>query len=153
MGDIMDINLLNLEDSKKELLKLREENLISKGKLSAYQIFVHCAKTIEYSMIGYPKIKSKFIQHTAGKLMIHKFLKKGYMRHNLEVDVLGSSLIEDNGTTDEGIEILLETIRKFLTYKGRLQPHFFFGELTKEEYDKYFSIHIANHLSGLIKGE
>lgn len=153
MGDIMDINIINLEDVKIELLKLREENLISKSKLNTYQVFVHCAKTIEYSMIGYPKMSSKFIRRTIGKSTIHRILEKGKMRHNLNLDIPGSSAIEDNGTLDEGIEILLEVIRKFKNYGDLLKPHFFFGELTKEEYDRYFTIHIVNHLSGLSKGE
>ncbi len=69
------------------------------------------------------------------------------MKHNLYADVPGAPVIEDIGSFDEGLKILMASIEKFSLYTGELQPHLLFGKLTKEQYDKYFAIHIADHLS------
>lgn len=149
MGEIMNICLLNLEEMKRELLKLREVEFKSYGTLSPYQIFIHCAKTIEYSMIGYPKMSPTIVRNTIGKVRIKKRLKRQKMKHKLDTDVPGSTVTPDDGSTDEGIEMLLEMIHKFQNFKGTLQPHYQFGNLTKEQYASYFCIHIRNHLLGL----
>ena len=141
----MDIKLTSLLEAKKAISNLNENTLQSEW--SSYEIFVHCAKTIDYSMIGYPSLKPAIVRNTVGKLVIRKFLRQGNMKHNLYADVPGSPVIEDIGSFDEGLKILMASIEKFSLYTGELQPHLLFGKLTKEQYDKYFAIHIADHLS------
>jgi hypothetical protein len=143
------MNFSTLTDVKKELLILSEINTIKSKNWSPYKIFLHCSQTIEYSMVGYPILKSKFFRYTIGKLVIKKFLNQGFMKHNLSAPVPGGSNIEDSGTANEGIDTLIKSIDKFKAFNNELAPHLAFGKLSKDDYDKYFSFHIADHLSEL----
>jgi hypothetical protein len=145
----MNIKLTTLEETKKVLLNLQEIEKATQKGWSTYQIFVHCSKTIEYSMVGYPKLKPALVRSTVGKIAISKFLKQGYMSHNLTADVPGSPIMDHDGTFQEGREILLNSIDKFLGYDNELAPHLLFGKLNKDAYNTYFAMHIADHLSEL----
>lgn len=139
----------NLDEALAELDKIAAKHNVQTVNWSAYRIFQHCAQTIEYSMTGYPQQKPKWLQWTIGKLAIFKFLKQGYMSHDLAAPVPGSPALQTEGTTAEGIAILETAIAKFKAFDKPLQPHLFFGTLTKEEYNQYFAMHIADHLSEL----
>ena len=143
----MNIELTSLLEAKKAILNLSGDALASQSEWSAYEIFVHCAKTIEYSMTGYPSLKPAIVRNTVGKLVINKFLKQGKMKNDLNADVPGSPVIEDIGSFEEGRKILMDSIEKFSSYTGELKPHLLFGNLSREQYDKYFALHIADHLS------
>ena len=69
------------------------------------------------------------------------------MSHNLQAHVPGAPAFASTGTAQEGVRVLLDTIEKFENYSGELKPHLIFGKLSKESYDQYFSMHIADHLS------
>ncbi|MNC65414.1 hypothetical protein D3C75_1157030 [compost metagenome] len=94
-------------------------------------------------------MKPKLIRNTIGKVVINRFLRKGTMKHDLTAHVPGSVGVKQIGSNEEGISILLDAIEKFQAYEGELQPHLIFGSLSKEEYDQYFAMHIADHLSEL----
>lgn len=144
------IRVSSLEEVKKELHKLEDKQKIAGTNWSPYKVFVHCSKTIEYSMTGYPSLKPAFIRATIGKIAIKKFLSQGYMKHDLMADVPGSPEIKEIGTADDGVKALIQTIEKFQAYQGALKPHLIFGNLTKNQYDQYFAIHIADHLSEIV---
>lgn len=146
----MNLYLKSLDAAKQELRRLSEQDLISSTDWSTYQVFAHCAQTIDYSIFGYPLLKPAFIRNTVGRLAIHKFLKQGYMKHDLSAGVPGSPKIEKSGgSSRDGIETLLQSIEHFEAYQGELKPHLLFGKLTKAQYDCYFAMHIADHLTGL----
>jgi len=141
------ISLKNLDQVLTELEVLAQAKNIQTSNWSVYRILQHCAQTIEYSMSGYPTSKPKWLQLTVGKLAIFKFLKQGYMSHDLAAPVPGSPELTYEGSTAEGISILKASILKFKQFNGPLKPHLFFGELSKDEYNQYFAMHIANHFS------
>jgi hypothetical protein len=144
-----DLKLTSLEDAKRELLLLKEASNVKTKQWSLYKILVHCTQTIEYSMKGYPKLKPKIIQVTVGKIAVSKFLKQGYMKHSLTAPVLEAPDIPEGGNLDIVFQNLMDSIDDFVAYSTELKPHLLFGKLTKEEYDKYFAMHIADHLSEL----
>ncbi|MNV38270.1 hypothetical protein D3C71_1298160 [compost metagenome] len=137
----------SLQDVKKELLNMYEYDVIQTKQWPVYEILAHCAQTIEYSMTGYPQMKPKVVRNTIGRVVIKRFLKQGFMKHDLTAHVPGAAKIERQGTAKEGIDLLLKAIDAFQEYKGPLAPHLIFGELSKEEYDRYFTMHIADHFS------
>lgn len=143
----MIIRLSSLLEARKVLENLNKDVPTSQSEWSSYEIFVHCSKTIEYSMTGYPVLKPAIVRNTVGRLAINKFLRQGYMKHNLQADVPGSPVIENTGTFEDGLKILMASIEKFSSYTGELKPHLLFGSLSREQYDKYFAFHIADHLS------
>lgn len=150
---ILNIRLSSLDEAKQQILALWEMPEIKKEKgsvgFSPYQMLVHCAKTIEYSMTGYPSLKPALIRYVVGRPVIRRFLKQGYMKHDLAADVPGSPAIDDVGTFQDGIQELMDAIDRFTQYDADLKPHLLFGKLSKEAYDRYFAIHIADHLSEL----
>ena len=143
------IKLSSLADARRELLKISEIDNVKSENWSPYKIFVHCAQTIEYSMTGYPVMKSKVLRYTIGKIAIKKFIGQGFMKHDLAAPVPGAPVIEDVGTVKEGVEILINAIKKFEAFNKELSPHLMFGKLSKNDYDQYFSFHIEDHLSEL----
>ncbi|MBU3178325.1 DUF1569 domain-containing protein [Clostridium estertheticum] len=143
------LKLYSLEEAKKELLNISKSNKVEAPIWSLYKILVHCNQTIEYSMKGYPKLKPKFIQITVGKMAIKKFLKQRFMKHSLTAPVPDAPVITNEGDAVEAMQKLISSIDKFLGYKSDLYPHLLFGKLTKSNYDKYFAMHIADHLSEL----
>lgn len=143
------LELHSLEEAKKELLNLSKSNKVETMQWSLYKILVHCTQTIEYSMTGYPKMKPKFIQQTVGKIAIRKFLNQGFMKHSLIAPVPDAPMIDNEGDVELAMEKLISTIDKFMGSKSELYPHLLFGKLAKDEYDKYFSMHIADHLTEL----
>lgn len=141
------LQFASLEEVLKELAILEQSEPVATTNWSVYKILQHCAQTIDYSMSGYPQYKPKWFRATIGKLVISKFLKQGFMKHNLSAPVPGSPLLTKEGTTAEGITLLRNTIERFRNFSGELKPHLIFGKLTKEQYDRYFAMHVADHLS------
>lgn len=141
------IAISSLDEAKKKLMELSKQKVIQGANWSAYKVFVHCAKTIEYAMTGYPALKPAIVRKTIGRIVIKKFLRQGYMKHDLQADVPGSSSIDETGTAKQGLEVLIAAIDKFTAYNAPLKPHLIFGDMSKEEYDQYFAFHIADHLS------
>lgn len=137
----------SLTDALAALDQLAQSPDVQTTNWSAYRILQHCAQTIEYSMSGYPASKPKWFQLTVGKFVIGKFLKQGYMKHDLAAPVPGSPALTQEGSLQDGLRLLRAAIEKFQAYDRPLQPHLFFGTLTKAEYDRYFAMHIADHLS------
>lgn len=140
----------SLDDVLQELTLLASSKQVDTVNWSAYKILHHCSQTIDYSMAGYPQQKPKWFQWTIGKLVFWKFLRQGYMRHGLNAPVPGSPLVQHEGTLAEGIALLRNSINNFKSYKGVYKPHLFFGSLSKQEYDQYFAMHIADHFSELV---
>ena len=142
------LRLTTLEDAKQELLKLSKSTEIKAPQWNLNKILVHCTQTIEYSMTGYPKLKPKFIQATIGKIVISKFLKQGFMKHDLTAPVPGAPDLSIE-SLEQAMSGLNSAINKFIAHSGELYPHLIFGKLSKSDYDKYFAMHIAEHLSEL----
>ncbi len=143
------IQLSTLNDAKKELHKLKSAQEVKWKNWNISEICLHCAQTIQYSMTGYPKMKPLLIRVTIGKLAIKKFLRQGFMKHDLTAHVPGSNPIDTTLSKEESIDELMKTIRKFESFHGTLKPHLLFGNLTKEDYGTYFAMHIADHLNEL----
>ncbi|MEO3945828.1 DUF1569 domain-containing protein [Gorillibacterium sp. CAU 1737] len=137
----------SLDAVKKELLSLEGSDAVSTKQWPLYEILAHCAQTIEYSMTGYPQMKPKLVRKTVGRMVIRKFLKQGFMKHDLTAHVPGGAKLKPQGTVQEGVELLQQAIDAFQAYSGPLAPHLIFGELSKDEYDRYFAMHIADHFS------
>lgn len=112
---------------------------------SLMQICTHCAQTILCAMTGYPKLKPRIIRNTIGPWVLAWFFYRNRMQHNLQADLEGAAAIEVQHRP--ALEILIQVIDQFLAYEGQLQPHFVFGNLTKAQYDRYFTLHIQDHFS------
>lgn len=90
--------------------------------------------------------KPTLFKKTIGKLAFKHFYKKGKMKHDLETGIPGIQDPADSTEAWLAIDKLMASIDQFLGFSEELKPHFAYGELTKEQYDKAHAMHIANHL-------
>ncbi len=66
----------------------------SVGGWNPYQIFVHCAQSVEYSMTGFPEHRSKIFKNTAGQLAFSVFSSRGKMSHPLTDPIPGAPALD-----------------------------------------------------------
>ena len=140
------MQLTHLSDARAYLVRTFQGRDWPKRHWSAGKTFAHCAQTIECAMDGYPSLKPAWVRATLGRLVIGKFLRQGQMRHGLSAPVPGAPEIPESTGTAEGLDRLLAAIDRFQAHTGPLQPHLLFGQMSRDDYDRYFAMHIADHL-------
>ena len=118
------------------------------GGWTVPQMLAHCAQSIDYSVKGYPVARSALFRKTIGPLALRRFLSKGEMSHDLEGAIPGAPPLQD-GTLQEGVARLRAAIAGFQAHRGELAPHFAYGPVTREQYEKVHAMHLANHLSAV----
>lgn len=137
----------SLDEIRAELASLDPDELSVDGPWSVAQVFSHCAQSIEYSMIGFPLAKPAWFQATAGKLVLRKFLRQGYMTHDTRGAIPGAP--PPNNTTPRlGLDRLLQAIDKFQAHAEPFAPHFAYGAVDKARYGRVQAMHVAEHLEG-----
>ncbi len=107
----------------------------------------HCAQSIELSVRGYPRHKSRLFQRTAGRLAFLWFSRKGAMSHDLTAAIPGAEPVAAD-SPEAALERLSAAVALFRSAEA-LQPHFAFGPLTRAEYERAHVMHIADHLAAL----
>lgn len=128
-------------------LKLSYDKIHVVGAWGIGKILSHCAQSIQYSMDGYPEMKSAFFRGTAGSLAFTFFSLRGKMSHGLEEPIPGATELNPNANYSEGSLELQKAIERFSLAKAEeLKPHFAYGTLDKEEYENAHLFHIKNHL-------
>ncbi|TGL75061.1 DUF1569 domain-containing protein [Leptospira jelokensis] len=121
------------------------------GNWTLGKILSHCAQSIEYSLSGYPEMKSSLFRGSVGKIAFSVFAFKNKMNHGLEEPIPSAEEIPNNTEVKLGAKRLLLAIDRFSkTAESSLRPHFAYGELTKEEYDLAHTLHIKNHMERLL---
>ena len=137
---------LTIDFALKKLDELSNENLLSLGEWDPYQIFTHCAQSVEFSMSQFPEHKSNFFKNTVGALAFSIFSSKGRMIHGLNEPIPSAPKLTKNLDAMIAIHRLKKSLIEFNHYQGTLAPHFAYGELTKDEYEKAHLMHLYNHL-------
>ena len=118
------------------------------GSWSWAQTLEHCAQSIDCSIDGYPKLKPGFIRATVGRLVVGRFLRRGWFNHDLEGPVPGAP--ELSATEPEAATAQLRgAIERYLAHSGPLKPHFVFGDLSKDDFDKVHAMHLAGHFAAV----
>ena len=132
------------------LQALSSQNLKFSGTWNAFQTSSHLAQSIEYSMTGYPQHKSDIFKTVIGKSAFSFFARQGSMSHNLSQAIPGAPLINPIGPTQQALSRLVSAIKAFDSFRGKLQPHFAYGELSHAEYACAHVMHVYNHFEELI---
>jgi Protein of unknown function (DUF1569) len=149
-GAERNLSFATLDEALHDLDLLQKASEVKlNGEWSLYQNLIHCAQSIEFSMIGFPESKSALFQNTVGAWVFDKFESQGYMRHNRNEVIPKAPVIPDKGNLEEAFDRIRKSIREFESFKGKLSPHFAYGQLSKQEYTKAHAMHLADHLSGL----
>lgn len=130
-----------LEAVEKGTLKLEIQGSWSLGK-----VLSHCSQSIQYSILGYPEMKSALFRGSAGKMAFSFFAFRNKMSHGLEDPIPGGEKLSNEIDVRVAAKNLLSDIRLFQSkVKEDLRPHFAYGELSKAEYDLAHTLHIKNH--------
>lgn len=142
------LKFTRLEDALKELESIASaKKVIVSGTWDLAQILTHCAESIEYSMIGFPKHKPAIIRKTIGRIVFKKFSSQGYMSHDLNAPIPGAPSVSTGNSLKDSVNRLIKAIGDFKSFKGEYKIHFVYDSLTKEEWEKAHAMHIANHFS------
>ena len=137
---------LTIDLALTKLDELSNESFLHLGEWDPYQIFTHCAQSIEFSMSKFPEHQSNFFKNTIGKLAFSIFSSKGKMTHGLNKPIPSAPTLTKNLDSIIAINRLKKALIEFDSYQGTLAPHFAYGELTKHEYEKAHLMHLYNHL-------
>lgn len=142
------LSFKNLDEALSELNTIkRNTDLNLESDWSLYQNLIHCAQSIEFSMIGFPQSKPALFQNTIGSLVFNRFEKQGYMRHNRAEAIPGAPAIEKNGNIEKAFTRVESAIVDFDKHKTPLMPHFAYGELSKAKYENAHCMHLADHFA------
>lgn len=112
-------------------------------------IFAHCAQSIEYSLNGFPELKSELFRSTVGAAAAAAFAAAGQMRHNLAEPIPGAAPIADVADYLPALARLKSAFETFHAHRGPLQPHFAYGALEHADYEFAHVLHLDNHLDEL----
>lgn len=137
---------LNVDFALKKLDELSNNTLLNIGEWDPYQIFTHCAQSVEFSMSQFPEHKSSFFKSTVGKLAFSIFSSKGKMTHGLNEPIPSAPILTKSVDSTIALKRLKKALIDFANYQGTLAPHFAYGELTKGEYEIAHVMHLYNHL-------
>lgn len=148
--DEVDKNELTIKSALKKLNTLSDTDIKSSGEWNLYQIFTHCAQSVEYSMSQFPLHKSDLFKSTVGKLAFSLFSSKGKMTHKLSEPIPGAPLLIKNEDVTIALNRLKKSLKDFNEYKGSIAPHFAYGKLTKKEFEIAHVMHLNNHLQEII---
>ena len=142
------VRLENLAQAREALQKLRTAGASTPSRgMTLHQVLLHCAQSIDYSLRGFPRMKSKFVRATVGRIVVGRFLSAGRMSHNLAAPVPGAPAIPEQGELERAWTELFAALDRFEKHEGLLHEHFIFGALSKESFGRLHAMHIADHLS------
>jgi len=115
---------------------------------SAGMVFTHLARSVAYSLDGYPVSKSAFFQRTAGAAALAVFAARGAMHHGTLDPIPGAPPLVEV-TAEAGLAHLREVLAAFEASERPLAPHFAYGHLDKAAYTVAHALHVQDHLGPL----
>lgn len=116
---------------------------------SLSELLQHLAQSVEYSMVGYPAMKSALFRAVVGNAAFAAFDAVGSMKHGLTEPIPGAPPLSPAVALKTSAQRLLDALAAFEAWSGPLQPHFAYGELDKLQYTRAHLMHLANHWSRL----
>jgi len=115
------------------------------GTWNMAQVLNHAAQSVEYSLNGFPEMKSALFRHTVGAAAFTVFDSRGAMSHSLDEPIPGAPVLAAGDALEPAIARLLKALQDFENHTGALAPHFAYGALDKAQYTRAHLMHLANH--------
>lgn len=107
-------------------------------------VLQHLAQSIEYSIDGYPQMQPAWFQASIGALASRAFQRAGRMHHDLQAPIPGAPALEEIDKAAAALRLRV-AMQRFERHRGRLQPHFAYGELDHMTYARAHWMHLADH--------
>ena len=119
----------------------------SDGAWPLPMVLNHLAQSIEYSIDGYPELKSALFRSAIGSVAFAVFEARGKMGHSLSEPIPGAPALDAPAALEPAKSRLLAALQRFEAHEGELAPHFAYGALDKAQYTRAHLMHLANHWS------
>ena len=115
------------------------------GTWTLAQMLNHAAQSVDYSIDGFPELKSALFRKAVGGVAFAVFQARGKMGHTLDEPIPGAPALDAQAPLEPAIARALAALRRFEAHSGSLAPHFAYGELDKAQYTRAHLMHLANH--------
>lgn len=139
-----------LADARHAVAALADGSTRTSGAWSLATVLQHAAQSIDYSIDGYPELKSVLFRHTVGAAAWGVFNARGAMHHSLAEPIPGAAALDAALPLERAIGKLMAAFDRFEAHAGALQPHFAYGALDKPAYARAHLMHLANHWSEFV---
>ena len=106
----------------------------------------HCAQSIEYSLTGFPTQRGWLVRKLIAPHLLRKFLRQGFMTHDVHAPIPLAPAISPELPFEEGVAKLRGAMERFRVHAGPLAPHFAFGDISRDDYERLRSMHLADLL-------
>ena len=124
---------------------LFKERKLLHSTWSLTQMLQHAAQSVEFSMQGFPELRPAWFRATLGATAFTFFNARGAMSHTLDEPIPGAPALDASQSLKLSVQRLLDAMDAFTAFKGPLAPHFAYGTLTREQYERAHLMHLANH--------
>jgi Protein of unknown function (DUF1569) len=115
------------------------------GSWTLAQMLNHAAQSIDYSIDGFPEMKSALFRNAVGRVAFGVFQARGKMGHRLDEPIPGAPALDAQAPLEPAIARALAAFKRFEAHTGALMPHFAYGEFDKTQYTRAHLMHLANH--------
>ncbi len=134
-----------LKEARQRVLDLRFNEAAHDSPWGLGQLLQHLAQSVEYSMQGYPEMKSALFRALLGNAAFAFFNARGAMSHGLTEPIPGAPALDAGVALKDSVQRLLDALAAFDAWSGPLKPHFAYGELDKTQYTRAHLMHLADH--------
>src|SRR5687768_4314240 len=110
-----------------------DPDLTSTSPWTLPQAIAHCAQSIEYSLSGYPRLRSSIFRATIGPLVKRKFIRASRMKHDITAPVAGAPDLPASLSLPDAISRIKAALSAFDAHPGPFAPHLAYGRCTKDE--------------------
>ena len=110
------------------------------------QALAHCAQSIEYSLTGYPALRSRLFRATIGPVVKRRFMRAGRMSHDRAAPVPGAPALSGDLALEDARARLHAAIAAFRSHPGTFAPHLAYGACSREDYAVLHVLHVEDHL-------
>jgi hypothetical protein len=117
------------------------------GAWTLAQVLEHAAQSIDYSIDGFPELRSALFRTAVGSVAFAVYQARGKMGHTLTEPIPGAPALDASAPLDKAVARALAALRRFEGHTGALAPHFAYGTLDKAQYTRAHLMHLANHWS------
>ena len=147
------LRFATLDEALVELVLLEKARTVNlPGPWTIAQTLTHCAQSIEFTLTGFPRLRSVIIRRAIGPLVFRRFKGQGQMSHSLVDPIPGAPALSAQDSLAHGLARVRKAIAEFRTHRGALRPHFAYGELSRADAELAHAMHLANHLSAVTYG-
>jgi hypothetical protein len=115
------------------------------------KVLNHLAQSVEYSIDGYPELKSMLFRSAIGGVAFAVFEARGKMGHSLSEPIPGAPALDEQAVLEPAKARLLAALQRFEAHEGALAPHFAYGSLDKPQYLRAHLMHLANHWTEVVR--